>query len=68
MSTEENHWGDRWGNNKLGARGSDEFMSDEVVAVNKFRNAMVGENEYLRNVTCTDSNTSTEATRYLRVR
>lgn len=57
----ENHWGDRWGNNVLGARGSDEFMSDEVVAVNKFRNAMVGENEYLRNVTCTDSNTSTEA-------
>ena len=29
----ENHWGDRWGNNELGARGSDEFMSDEVVAV-----------------------------------
>lgn len=41
--------GNRWGNNVLGARGNDTFMSDEVVAVNKFRNAMVGEDEYLRN-------------------
>lgn len=41
--------GNRWGNNKLGARGNDTFMSNEVVAVNKFRNAMAGENEYLRN-------------------
>lgn len=34
---------------KIGDRGSDLFMDDEVAAVNKFRNAMVGENEYLRN-------------------
>lgn len=47
--------GNRWGNNVLGAKGNDEFMSDEVVAVNKFRNAMVGEEEYLRNA----NNTST---------
>src|SRR5699024_3095308 len=41
--------GNRWGNNVLGGRGNDTFMSDEVVAVNKFRNAMVGVDEYLRN-------------------
>lgn len=34
---------------KMGDRGSSLFMDDEVAAVNKFRNAMVGENEYLRN-------------------
>lgn len=34
---------------KIGDRGSDLFMDDEVVAVNKFRNLMEGENEYLRN-------------------
>lgn len=34
---------------KIGDRGSSLFMDDEVAAVNKFRNAMVGENEYLRN-------------------
>lgn len=34
---------------RMGDRGSDLFMDDEVAAVNKFRNAMVGEGEYLRN-------------------
>ena len=40
----------RWGNNVLGAKGNDQFKDPEVVAVNKFRNAMVGESEYLRNI------------------
>ena len=43
-------WNNRWGDNILGARGDSEFMSPEVVAVNKFRNAMAGEKEYLRNI------------------
>ncbi len=34
-----------WGNNVLGARGNDEFMHPEVVAVNKFRQAMNGQPE-----------------------
>ncbi|MBD5176529.1 MAG: alpha-amylase [Bacteroides sp.] len=34
-----------WGNNVLGARGNDEFMHPEVVAVNKFRTAMNGQKE-----------------------
>ncbi len=34
---------------KIGDRGSDLFMDDEVAAVNHFRNAMAGESEYLRN-------------------
>lgn len=33
----------------IGDRGSSLFFDDEVIAVNKFRNAMVGESEYLRN-------------------
>ena len=37
------------GNNVLGAKGNDEFKAPEVAAVNKFRNAMVGEGETLRN-------------------
>jgi alpha-amylase len=40
-STRSNYWGD----NKLGARGNDEFMHPEVIAVNKFRAAMNGEKE-----------------------
>lgn len=40
-STRQNYWGD----NILGARGNDEFFHPEVVAVNKFRAAMVGEKE-----------------------
>ncbi len=34
-----------WGDNVLGARGNDEFMHPEVVAVNKFRTAMNGQKE-----------------------
>lgn len=37
-----------WGNNVLGARGNDEFMHPEVVAVNKFRRAMAGQREDIR--------------------
>lgn len=38
-----------WGENVLGAAGSDLYKDPQVVAVNKFRTAMAGENEYLRN-------------------
>lgn len=34
-----------WGNNVLGARGNDEFMHPEVIAVNKFRSSMSGQRE-----------------------
>jgi len=34
-----------WGNNRIGARGNDEFKHPEVAAVNKFRRAMAGEPE-----------------------
>lgn len=34
-----------WGNNRIGARGNDEFKHPEVVAVNKFRHAMAGQPE-----------------------
>lgn len=44
------NWDNRFpGKTQLGDRGSDLFMDDEVAAVNKFRNAMEGESEYLRN-------------------
>lgn len=45
-----NGWSNRWGDNIIGNRGDSEFMSTEVAAVNKFRNAMAGEKEYLRNI------------------
>lgn len=35
-STRDNYWG----NNRIGAKGNDEFKHPEVVAVNKFRKAM----------------------------
>ena len=38
-----------WGDNILGAAGSDIYKDPQVVAVNKFRTAMVGEPETLRN-------------------
>ena len=44
-SSAENPWGD----NVLGAAGSDLYKDPQVVAVNKFRTAMAGEDEYLRN-------------------
>jgi len=37
------------GSSQIGDRGSTLFMDDKVAAVNNFRNAMVGQNEYLRN-------------------
>lgn len=40
-STRENYWGD----NRIGARGNDEFKHPEVAAANKFRRAMSGEPE-----------------------
>lgn len=40
-STRENYWG----NNRVGARGNDEFKHPEVVAINKFRRAMHGQPE-----------------------
>ncbi|MCD8394727.1 MAG: alpha-amylase [Bacteroidales bacterium] len=40
-STRENYWG----NNRVGARGNDEFKHPEVVAANHFRAAMAGEKE-----------------------
>jgi len=39
----------QWGNNVIGAAGSNVYKSAEVAAVNKFRTAMVGQSEYLRN-------------------
>lgn len=39
----------KWGSNQIGVAGSDLYRDDEVVAVNKFRTAMKGESEYLRN-------------------
>ncbi|WP_289857673.1 alpha-amylase family glycosyl hydrolase [uncultured Muribaculum sp.] len=43
-STRQNYWG----NNLVGARGNDEFMHPEVVAVNKFRRRMHGQPEIVR--------------------
>ena len=43
-STRENYFGD----NLLGARGNDEFFHPEVVAVNKFRQAMNGQVENIQ--------------------
>ena len=40
---------DQWGNNKLGVVGSDAFKSDNVVALNHFRNEMAGLGETLSN-------------------
>lgn len=42
-STRENYWG----TNTIGARGNAEFLHPEVVAVNHFRQAMVGQPETL---------------------
>ena len=40
-SSRENYWG----NNRIGARGNDEFFHPAVVAANKFRHDMTGEPE-----------------------
>lgn len=42
-STRENYWG----NNRIGARGNDEFFHPEVTAVNSFRHKMSGQPEKL---------------------
>lgn len=42
-STRENYWG----NNRIGARGNDEFKNPEIVAANMFRKRMSGEPETL---------------------
>lgn len=39
----------KWGTNQIGIAGSNLYKDDEVAAVNKFRNAMVGQGEYLAN-------------------
>ena len=41
--------GNYWGNNRIGAKGNDQFKDPVVAACNHFRNAMVGEGEYLSN-------------------
>ncbi len=40
---------DQWGNNQIGARGSELFMDPDVAAVNQFRNHMAGLSETLSN-------------------
>lgn len=40
---------DQWGNNLIGAAGSDLYKDPEVAAVNSFRNAMAGLDETLSN-------------------
>ena len=42
--------GSKWGQNTIGLDGDENYYSDEVVAVNKFRNAMVGESKTLSDV------------------
>ena len=43
-STRDNYWG----NNRIGAKGNDEFKHPEVIAVNKFRKAMHGQLEKIK--------------------
>ena len=43
-STRDNYWG----NNRIGAKGNDEFKHPEVIAVNKFRKAMHGQQEKIK--------------------
>lgn len=45
----------QWGDNKIGAAGSSFYKDKEVTSVNKFRTAMIGEDEKLSNP---DDNTS----------
>ncbi len=39
----------KWGNNKVGVAGNDNWKHPEVAAVNNFRNAMVGEDQKVTN-------------------
>ncbi len=49
-----------WGKNLIGAKGNDEFMNPEVVAVNKFRKAMHGQ---LEKIIVSDNGTVVEVNR-----
>lgn len=40
----------RWGTNHIGDAGDDNYFHPEVVAVNKFRTAMLGESDKLENI------------------
>lgn len=55
-STRDNYWG----NNRIGARGNDEFFHPEVVAANKFHQAMTGEPE---SITVSDNGAVVEVSR-----
>lgn len=55
-STRENYWG----NNRIGARGNDEFFHPEVVAANKFRHRMSGQSETM---TIAEDGSAVEVTR-----
>lgn len=55
-STRENYWG----NNLVGPRGNDEFFHPEVVAANRFRHAMAGQQE---SITTTDDGAVAMVTR-----
>lgn len=46
---------DQWGDNKIGVTGSNFYKDKEVVEVNKFRTAMIGEDETLSNPNDNDS-------------
>lgn len=41
----------QWGKNTIGIAGNDNYFHPEVVAVNKFRNAMVGEDKSVTDIT-----------------
>lgn len=45
----ESSTSNKWGSNTIGIAGSDLYKDDEISAVNKFKNAMVGESECLYN-------------------
>ncbi len=40
----------QWGNNRIGVTGDSNYYDDEVVAVNKFHNAMYGQDKELKNL------------------
>ncbi len=48
--TTTQNFNQKWGDNTIGIAGDGNYYSDEVAAVNKFRNAMVGEGKNLVDV------------------
>ena len=48
--TSKKNFNNKWGDNTVGIAGDGNYFSDEVVAVNKFRNTMVGEGKNLVDV------------------